>query len=316
MPDGENIVSEWTRARQEWLAQVCRGSLHTARMYNAAMGHLGEFVNPMRIDQVGGNTVTRWANHMAHMGLSETTINARLAAVSSFFCFCQHWTDGQGRALATVNPVDAVKRYRVDPYGNSQPLSVEEVGAVLGAVDRTTAAGLRDYAVLMMALYTGRRSAELRGLRWGDIQHTADGRARYAWRGKGGKARWDDLPQPALIAIRLYLDAARRRPEPDEPVFVQHNGQADGKPLTSEWLNAMVQRYAAAAGIRRIHAHTLRHTAANLRARAGHSLESISMLLAHSSLRVTQIYLQRQAGFVDTGWQDVEQMLAGGQVDG
>lgn len=307
-------MSEWDRARREFLYAAGRGSEHTARMYELALGDFDKFIYPLFIDEAGGREVVAWANGMAERGLSEATVNARLAGLASFYGFCMAtFTDSQGKPLTSFNPAAGVKRGQVDLYGNSQPLSVDQVRALLDVVDRSTVAGMRDYAALLMGVYTGRRSEEIRALRWGDIQHTADGRVRYHWRGKRGKARWDDLPMPVYQAIRLYLDAAGRNPGAGEPVFVAHNGHVGGGIiLSSEWLNAMVQRYARLAELPEwVHAHTLRHTAANLRAQLGRPLQEISMLLGHSSLRVTQIYLQAQAGFTDEGWEDVERLVAG-----
>lgn len=308
-------MSEWDRARREFLYAAGRGAVSTRRSYALALRDFDEFIYPLFIDEVGGSKVIAWANEMAERGLSEATVNARLAALASFYGFCMAtFTDSQGKPLTSFNPAAGVKRGQVEIYGNSQPLSVDQVRALLDVVDRATVIGMRDYAALLMGVYTGRRSEEIRGLRWGDIQHTADGRVRYHWYGKGGKSRWDDLPMPVYQAIRLYLDAAGRMPGAGEPVFMAHNGHArrESEMLSSEWLNAMVQRYARLAELPEwVHAHTLRHTAANLRAQLGRPLQEISMLLGHSSLRVTQIYLQAQAGFTDEGWPEVERLVAG-----
>jgi integrase len=167
--------------------------------------------------------------------------------------------------------------------------------------------------MILMGVYTGRRSEEIRGLRWGDIQHTADGCVRYHWKGKGGKSQWADLPSPVYKAIRLYLEAAGRKPGMDEPVFVAHNGSGQ-RTLSGEWFNQMVKGYAQAAGLPEwVHAHSLRHTAAALRLQGGRGVVEIQRLLGHSSLRVTQIYLEALEGFRDEGWPDVERLIEAGQ---
>ena len=49
--------------------------------------------------------------------------------------------------------------------------------------------------------------------------------------------------------------------------------------------------------------HSLRHTAALLRYRAGEKIHSIQRLLGHRSLATTDIYLQGLAGIDDPGAQ-------------
>ena len=306
-------MSDWDRAYRFWLAQAQAESEHTARAYETAVADLRNFAAPHLLENLGGADIAAWVNRMVERGLSTATINMRIAAVSSFYKYCMTtFTDGQGRPLATFNPAAGVKRGKVELYGNSRPLSIGQVRALLDVVDCSTASGMRDRAVLIMGIYTGRRSEEIRELRWGDILHTADGKPRYCWHGKGHKSRWDDLPMPVYQAIVLYLDAAGRRPKAGEFVFICHNGHEAGQALSSEWLNSMVKMYANQAGLPDwVHAHTLRHTAANLRAQIGRPLQEISMLLGHSSLRVTQIYLEAQMGFTDEGWRDVEKLVGG-----
>ena len=79
--------------------------------------------------------------------------------------------------------------------------------------------------------------------------------------------------------------------QPGDYVFVAliNGGRGRERPLSSEWYNQTIKQYARAAGLPTwVHAHTLRHTAAHLRLRAGQSVLDIQRLLAHASLRITQ----------------------------
>lgn len=308
-------MNDWQNAITTWLGTAERKSPHTARAYRRAMDNFLLFIAPLGPGDIGGADMAEWANGLAEGGLADATITARLAAVSSFYQFCMTtYTDGGGQPLASHNPVAMVERPKVEKYGHSRPLTIEQLQNLLGVIDRSTVQGMRDYAMILMAVYTGRRSHEIRELRVGYIQHNANGKVRYRWKGKRGKARWDDLPEPVWQAIRLYWDAARRDSlGMNEPVFISHNGH-DGppKPLSSEWFNRMVKDYARTAGLSRwMTVHTLRHTASALRLAAGRSMLEISRLLGHSSVRVTQIYIESLTGFEDDGWRAVEQVLSG-----
>jgi site-specific recombinase XerD len=301
----------WRQARRAWLSG--QSSEHTARAYQTALADFERFIAPEGLGDVGGADVAEWKVDLVERGLASATVAQRLAAVSAYYQFCMTtFTDGDGKPLAQFNPVIAVDRPEVQRYGKSRPMTIEQLTLLFAQVDETVM-GLRDKAMLMMAVYTGRRSAEIRNLRVGDIQHTMDGRVRYHWSGKRGTSRWDDLPSPVWQAIQLYLAASGRQAVLlDEPVFISHNGHGSTEPLSSEWFNAMVRDYAFQAGLPSwIHAHTLRHTASALRLAAGRSVLEINRLLCHSSLRTTQVYLQALGGFTDDGWHAVAELMGG-----
>jgi site-specific recombinase XerD len=302
---------DWMTAINTFLESKRRASAHTERSYRCAMNSFLLFIAPRGPGDVGGADVDEWASELAG-SLSPATVAQRLAALSSFYQYCMTtYTDGSGEPLASFNPVAQVERPVVEVYGKSRPLTVEQVRALLGAVDRETVRGLRDYAMILIAVYTGRRSREIRELTRGYIQYNAPGQVRYCWKGKRNKTRWDDLPAPVWDAIQLYWMAAGQDPGLNEPVFISHNGHSGPpRPLSSEFFNRMVQRLAQAAGLPEwVHVHTLRHTASALRLAAGRSVLEINRLLGHASLRTTQLYIEALAGFDDEGWQDVERVL-------
>jgi site-specific recombinase XerD len=310
---------DWMTAITTFLASKRRKSAHTERSYRCALNSFLLFIAPLGPGDVGGSDVDEWANELAD-SLSPATVAQRLAALSSFYQYCMTtYTDGDGEPLASFNPVGQVERPAIPIYGNSRPLAIEQLRTLLGAVDRETVRGMRDYAMILMAVYTGRRSREIRELTVGLIQHNANGQVRYCWKGKRNKTRWDDLPGPVWDAIQLYWMAAGRSPGLNEPVFTAHNGRSGPpRPLSSEFFNAMVKRLAREARLPEwVHVHTLRHTASALRLAAGRGVLEINRLLGHASLRTTQIYIEALGGFADDGWAGVERVLdvGAGQAD-
>lgn len=305
--------NSWDEAARTFLNSAARKSAHTGRSYRRAMTTFLLHICPLGLGEVGGADVDKWANEMS-AELSPATVAARLAAVSAFYQYCMTtFSNAQGQPLTSFNPVAGVVRPEVQKYGKSQPLTVEQLQALLAAVDRGTIQGMRDYAMIVFGVYTGRRSSEIRKLAVGYIQHNANGKVRYSWKGKRGQSRWDDLPAPVWAAIRLYWVAAGREPGLNEPVFVNHNGHVQAGPLSSEFFNQMVKRWSAQAGLPEwVHTHTLRHTATALRVEAKRSVLEVNALLGHKLLRTTQIYMQAMTGFVDEGWAEVEQLLCAG----
>ena len=88
--------------------------------------------------------------------------------------------------------------------------SADEVRRLLAVVPDTVA-GRRDRAILLTFILTGRRRAEVIGLRAGDIS-LEDDIAFYSYRGKGGKTGRRELPGPAYEA--LAGEPGRRRAQP------------------------------------------------------------------------------------------------------
>ena len=66
--------------------------------------------------------------------------------------------------------------------------------------------GLRARAIVLTLTLTGRRRAEVLGLKAGDLR-SEGGAVYYTYRGKGGKQGKRELPQPAFQAMRGALAA-------------------------------------------------------------------------------------------------------------
>jgi len=148
--------------------------------------------------------------------------------------------------------------------------------------------GLRNRAIILTLVLTGRRRAEVFRLTRQDLAFE-NGRWTYTYRGKGGKNGRRELPQPAVDALRAALRARDLDLEvmgPSESLWG----------ITSATFYGQLQRYFKRAGLPPAGVHVFRHAAAKLRRDAGESVEDVSMFLDHSSLAVTTTYLRRLEG--------------------
>lgn len=299
----------WGRAIALWLAS--RRSPSTRRAYAAALQDLQASVGS--VWEIGRADVVAWCGELRKRGLSDATIALRLAGVSSFYRFClDDYTivqeDGRERGLALFNPAgSATLRPRITPYGKSTWLRPEEARALLAVIDRSKPQGLRDFALFLGYLMTGRRNSEWRRAR---IEHFISGPSgvSYAWHGKGKVDQRQAISPPVWAALQAW--SAARGPRAGSCLF--HDISGDGtRELCPRQVGALLKRYARLAGLDagRIHVHTLRHSAAMLRKEAGMQLDDISGFLSHSSLAVTQIYLHTLEGREDSAWGTVAQML-------
>lgn len=167
--------------------------------------------------------------------VAPTTANLRLAAISSFYRYALRHDFLRGG-----NPIERVERQAVQSYAAARPLAYDDLRMRLAEIDLSTPAGLRDYALLLLGLHTGRRVSELAGLRREHMIIRAS-RVEITWvRCKGGKTMRDELPRKgmqglaaeALVAwvMRLYGEDGETEPllTPDMLNMIhQHGGQAD-----------------------------------------------------------------------------------------
>ncbi|MGD0409903.1 MAG: tyrosine-type recombinase/integrase [Candidatus Limnocylindrales bacterium] len=253
-------------------------------------------------DQVKPADVLAWVHGIGKSGRtpSSTTVGARIACLSSFYRFLIRM------GLVVSNPTDAVDRPRSIP-APARGYSADEVRRLLAVVPDTVA-GRRDRAILLTLVLTGRRRAEVIGLRAGDLSVEGE-TVFYAYRGKGGKRGRRELPRPAYEAICISLaDVGKELAAlaPNESLW-----QAAARPegVTSGTFYGRFRRYLRAAGLAPTGVHVLRHTAAKLRRDAGESIEEVSAFLDHSSLAVTTVYLRRLEGQEDRAWREVAEAI-------
>lgn len=168
-------------------------------------------------------------------------------------------------------------------------LAAAEVEALLRQPDAETPLGLRDRAMLELTYASGLRVSELLALRLEQLGH--DTRC-LRLTGKGGKERLVPYGDEAARWLHEYLRTARPLllgSPPAREVFLSRRGGA----LSRQMFWHTVRRHAAAAGIaKKISPHALRHSFATHLVDHGADLRSVQLLLGHSSISTTQIYVQ------------------------
>jgi site-specific recombinase XerD len=202
-------------------------------------------------------------------------------------CFLRYAHDAGLVAADLSAAVPAVPSRRA---GLPRALTGEQVSLLLGACNRSTPVGLRDYAVIVCLARLGLRAGEVGGLALSAIDWPA---GVVTVCGKGGRV--DQLPIPVDVgaAIVAYLRHGRPRTS-SLTVFVR--ACAPFTPLGASSVSCIVGRVAARAGLGTVHAHRLRHTAATATLNAGASLAEVSLLLRHASPATTTVYAKADLG--------------------
>jgi integrase len=192
-------------------------------------------------------------------------------------------------ALAELEPT---RRPKVRPW---EP---EELGAFLDH-----AAGHRLGVLFEVLAMTGLRRGEVVGLRWGDLDldravlwvrqsvvqvgyTSVVGQPKTA-SGEDRRVDLDAATVGSLIAHRLQQDTDKATfgaaYEDNDLVFARE----DGSYLKPEMVSDTFQRLVAAAGLRRVRLHDLRHGQASIMLAAGVEMAVVSKRLGHSGIRIT-----------------------------
>jgi site-specific recombinase XerD len=166
----------------------------------------------------------------------------------------------------------------------------ELVVRLLEAVDRSSAKGKRDYAILLLACRLGMRVGDIRTLKL-DQLHWEDSTIDVTQSKTGGPLRLP-LTNEMGEALIDYLKSGRPQTAHRE-VFLKVNPPFD--PFTGNNLHHIVTYWRLLAGIRfrspqKRGIHSLRHTLATRLLQKGTPFTTIAEILGHTSLESTRIY--------------------------
>jgi integrase/recombinase XerD len=166
-------------------------------------------------------------------------------------------------------------------------IAAGQVRQLLASIDRRTAMGRRDYAILLLLARLGLRAGEVAFLELDDIDWNA---GQLSVRGKSGPR--SDLPLPAEVgqAIAAYL--RRGRPHnTSRRVFLRARAPLCGF-RGACGVGSIVRHRLQHAGLEAptYGAHQFRHGLATELLRHGASLGEIGELLGHHSPETTKIY--------------------------
>jgi integrase len=179
--------------------------------------------------------------------------------------------------------------------------------------------------IIFVALGTGLRRGEMLGLRWSDIdlerrfltvrqslEQTKAGLRFKPPKTKGSRRRIDlSLSLVEVLQRHRAKQAAARlalglRSDPDLLVF----SRIDGDPMQPDTLTKTFTRIVAAAKIRRITFHGLRHTHATDLLRAGVHPKIASERLGHSTIAITMdTYSHAMPGLQEDAAQRIDAAL-------
>jgi integrase len=201
-----------------------------------------------------------------------------------------------------------VDRRKVYAYAHAVALTPQAVTKSMRKINRETLAGKRDYALLAVAFHTGRRVAEIAGLRIGHIQLESNRATLTFPHAKGGKVMRDTLPIAVGKALLDYLHAVHGDDlstlSSDAPIWLSFSRVVQGTPLTVRSISNLCEKHLGTGK-----AHVLRHTFARSMEDAGAKVSEIQSRLGHASLATTGRYLAALHSAENTHGEDLARMF-------
>lgn len=256
----------------------------TIQAYRAALAGVGLDLDSdtRRLSLVLQSFAAGTVGGVAVRQASAATYNLRRSVVSSFYQYCRR----HELLDSPPNPAERVEPRPTQSYRNATPISPEILRQRLLEIDRDSLAGKRDYALLVVALTTGRRLNEIAQICLKDIQ--GDGTILFPST-KGGKVMRDKLSPSVLAALKDYLNTRTGMDilPSDEPIWLSlSRNRSRGYPLSVQAIEDICERR---LGTSRFHA--LRHSFAHMMEEAGAKTSEIQSRLGHANIATTGIYL-------------------------
>ena len=296
-----------TARRERWVAAIGLlmddlarrdAAARTRRAYSVDLEQFAQWAAAKGLapEEVDTKTVRVYVAGLSERGAAPSTSARKLAALRALFA------SQRERGAIAENPADLVSTPRRTAH-LPRVLSAREASELLDAIPASGPLELRDRAMFELAYACGLRAEELVSLRLDDVDYDDE---QLRVEGKGRKTRFVPVGEPAMKALREYLDRARAQlaTEPRraargagrdggavDALFLSKTGRALGTSDVRRRLRTWTaRRQGAARGAGAISPHALRHSFATHLLDGGADLRTIQELLGHASVSSTQIY--------------------------
>jgi site-specific recombinase XerD len=266
----------------------------TRRTYRKGIQEFFEFVGHLHYSEVTAEHIIRYRDHLTRKGKKASTIALRLSVIRSLF---DYLIAGE---YVSRNPASTklVASPPVSDMPSGRALTPKEVRVLLAGPDRSTAAGARDYALMLLMLRLSLRVAEACSVRASNIKWS---HGRWILRLKVKRGREEAWPIPADVkrAIDDYIDLDRKRravllSDGDEAfVFQPHTNYRTlefSKPLSERQAHKIIRRWGEYTGIGKVSPHDLRRTVITKLLNDGRSYREVQMVTKQRDPRSVQRY--------------------------
>jgi integrase/recombinase XerD len=238
----------------------------------------GLSVSPENVQPEHLKGLVKW---VAELGMQPRSQARMISGLKSFYKYL---------LLENLIQTDPCDQLDSPKLGRKLPdtLDVQDIDALIGAIDLSKAEGERNRAILETLYSCGLRVSELVNLKISDL-HLNNGFVKVV--GKGNKERI--VPAGSVVKKRLedYLGQIRNhvpvKMGEEDIVFLNRRG----KRLTRVMVFLMIKDLAKKIGLKKkISPHTFRHSFATSLVEGGADLRAVQEMLGHESITTTEIY--------------------------
>ena len=244
--------------------------------------YLGAEYGITEVEDVRSLHLKEFLVSMDEKGRKPRYINDLLKVFKTFFNYLKR------EAYIRESPAAKVHNMK-QPKVKIITFSEEEIRKLLNYYQGRSFLNIRNRTMLALFFDTGMRLTEVITLQAEQIREDS-----IIVHGKGNKERLVPVSPYLAKALMQYLmvrEAYFDGKLPERYLFVSKTG----KRLTQEGITKFMKKAAEAVGVNcnvRVSPHTFRHTFAHLQLKNGLDLYSLSRLMGHESLAITQRYLE------------------------
>ena len=269
----------------EFLQKDKKLSNNTLQSYKRDITQYESYINEENLQylKVTKDDIKKYLENLKNIGKKTSTISRNLASIRSFYQYLVR------TKKIKEDPTEGIQSPKVEKRVPSV-LSSKEVELLLEQPKAVDLKGIRDKAMLEFAYATGMRVTEIINLNLEDV-NLKEG---YVSCTNANKQRNIPLGAISINALKEYIKKARPyliKSEDEKTLFVNING----KRLTRQGFWKIVKFYKEQAHIDKdITPHVLRHSFATHLLQNGADLKAIQVMLGHSDISSTQVYMQFQ----------------------
>lgn len=257
---------------------TCEGYLQDVRKL---LAYLSRGAESIKLRDVTIDTLRLFLGDLHDVGIAERSQARIVAGIRAFFKYLtlENYLD--------VNPAELLETPKIGVH-LPEVLTVEEIDAMIAAIDHNKAEAQRDRAMIETLYGCGLRVSELVNL---EISKIFPDEGYLVVQGKGNKERLVPMSEVSLAEIDSYMADRAMLPikaGEENILFLNRRGHR----MTRIRVFQIVKELAENAGIRKtISPHTLRHSFATHLLEGGANLRAIQQMLGHESIETTQIYI-------------------------
>lgn len=252
--------------------------LHDVEMLDHYFDFTKLSISPSEVKLSHLQSFITWVNEV---GLSARSQARIISGIKSFYKYLLL------ENLVITDPSQLIETPRL---GRKLPdtLSIEDINALIAAIDLTKPEGTRNKAILETLYSCGLRVSELVNLKITNL-YLDIGFVKV--HGKGDKERLVPIGSVATKQIKIYTDGIRChldiKPGNEDVLFLNRNGRK----LTRVMIFTIIKQLAARIGLKKkISPHTFRHSFATHLIEGGADLRAVQEMLGHESITTTEIY--------------------------